>query len=84
VDIVLTAVRSQPYAPDGFELLGIDLAARRGIVLKSMQHFHAAFEPVAAQILYVTTPGAIAPDFATLELAKRTVPWWPRVADPFA
>jgi microcystin degradation protein MlrC len=84
VDIVLTAVRSQPYAPDGFERLGIDLAARRGIVLKSMQHFHAAFEPVAARILYVTTPGAIAPDFATLELAKRTVPWWPRVADPFA
>ena len=62
--------------------LGITLAGKKAIVVKSMQHFHAAFAPLAAEVLYVTTPGAIPPDFATLPLTKRTTPWWPKVDDP--
>lgn len=82
IDLVLNSDRSQPFDPDGFTRLGIPLGQRKLIVLKSMQHFYAGFAPLAAQVLYVTTPGAIPPDFATLPLTRRTTPWWPRDADP--
>lgn len=82
IDIVLTTDRTQPFSPDGFTGLGVPVADRRIIVVKSMQHFHAAFAPLAQEVLYVTTPGAIPPDFATLLLTKRTKPWWPLHEDP--
>jgi microcystin degradation protein MlrC len=82
IDIMLNSKRSQPFNPDGFTRLGIPLAERKLIVLKSMQHFYAGFAPFAAEVLYVTTPGAIPPDFATLPLTKRSTPWWPKVANP--
>lgn len=82
IDIVLNSDRSQPFSPDGFTRLGIPLAERKVIVVKSMQHFYAGFAPLAQEVLYVTTPGAIPPDFATLALTKRKTPWWPKVANP--
>lgn len=82
IDIVLNTERGQPFNPDGFTRLGLPLPDRRIIVVKSMQHFHAAFSPLAREVLYVTTPGAIPPDFPDLPLTKRQVPWWPKVADP--
>jgi microcystin degradation protein MlrC len=54
------------------------------VVVKSTQHFYAGFAPIAKQVRYVTAPGAIGPDFANIPFTKRTIPYWPRVADPFA
>jgi len=82
IDIVLNTDRGQPFDPDGFTGLGIPLKARKIIVVKSMQHFHAAFAPLAADVLYVTSASAIPPDFAALPLTKRTTPWWPRDVNP--
>ena len=82
IDIVLNTNRSQPFNPDGFTDLGIPLARRKIIVVKSMQHFHAGFAPLAAEVLYVTSPGAIPPDFAALALTKRRSLWWPRHENP--
>ena len=84
IDIVLNTNRSQPFNPDGFTDLGIPLASRKIIVVKSMQHFHAGFAPLAAEVLYVTSPGAIPPDFAALALTKRKSLWWPRHENPHA
>lgn len=84
IDIVVTALRSQTFAPDAFGNLGLDVRGRRLVVVKSTQHFYAAFAPIARDILYVATPGAIAPDFARIPYTQRTTPYWPRVADPFA
>lgn len=84
IDIVLNTNRSQPFNPDGFTDLGIPLARRKIIVVKSMQHFHAGFAPLAAEVLYVTSPGAIPPDFAALALTKRKSLWWPRHENPHA
>ena len=83
IDLVLNTTRTQVFHPDGFTGLGLDLAARRIVVVKSTQHFHAGFAPIAAAIRSVATPGAIAPDFATIPYTKRRLPYWPRVADPF-
>jgi microcystin degradation protein MlrC len=84
IDVVVTSVRSQTFAPDAFGNLGLDVRRRQLVVVKSTQHFHAAFAPIARSVLYVTTPGAIPPDFAGIPYTKRRGPFWPRVADPFA
>ncbi|HKX94454.1 MAG TPA: M81 family metallopeptidase [Methylibium sp.] len=82
LDIVLVSVRSQTFSPMVFTGLGVDLAGKRLIVVKSTQHFHAQFAPLARDILYVTTPGAINMDFAHLPYRVRDLDYWPRVADP--
>jgi microcystin degradation protein MlrC len=82
LDIVLVSVRSQTFSPGVFSGLGIELEAKRLIVVKSTQHFHAQFAPLAREILYVTTPGAISMDFAALPYRVRDLDYWPRVADP--
>jgi microcystin degradation protein MlrC len=84
VDLVLTSVRSQTYHPDAFTQFGIDPAKKALIVVKSTQHFYAGFAPLAKEVRYVTTPGAIPPDYAGINLTKLARPYWPRVEDPFA
>jgi microcystin degradation protein MlrC len=84
IDIVLVSERCQAFAPDGFTRLGVDPARRRLVVVKSMNHFYAAFAPLAAEILYTLAPSALPSDFATIPYRKFTRPYWPRVADPFA
>jgi microcystin degradation protein MlrC len=54
------------------------------IVVKSTQHFHAGFAPIAGEILHVQAPGAMRSDFADIPFQKVRGPYWPRVADPFA
>ena len=83
IDIVLISKRHQTFAPDAFTGLGMKLADKRMIVVKSTQHFHAAFAPIARAIRYVSAPGAIPPDYAAIPYTKRTAPFWPRVDDPF-
>jgi microcystin degradation protein MlrC len=83
IDIVVNTLRTQLLHPDAYAPLGIDVANYRTLVVKSTQHFYAGFAPVAQQVLYVTTPGGIEPDFANIPYTKRATPFWPRVADPF-
>ena len=82
LDIVLVSVRSQVFSPYVFTGLGIALESKRLIVVKSTQHFHAQFAPLARQIFYVSTPGAISMDFAALPYKVRDLDYWPRVPDP--
>ncbi len=84
IDLVLASVRSQTFHPDAFTAFGIDVARKRLVVVKSTQHFYAGFAPLAKEIRYVTTPGAIPPDFANIPYTKLARPYWPRVDDPFA
>ena len=83
IDMIVNTLRGQTYAPDAFTNLGLDPTKRKIVVVKSTQHFHARFAPFAKEILYVSTPGAIPPDFADIAFTKKTVPFWPRVENPF-
>jgi microcystin degradation protein MlrC len=83
IDIVLVSERRQTFSPQAFTGLGITLDDKRLVVVKSTQHFHAAFAPLASEIRYVSTRGAIPPEFADIPYTKQTRPFWPRVADPF-
>ncbi|QQS13104.1 MAG: M81 family metallopeptidase [Rhodospirillales bacterium] len=84
VDVIVNTRRTQVLNPDVFEPLGLDPAAYKLIVVKSSQHFYAGFAPIASEVVYVTTPGGIEPDFANIRYVKRTAAYWPRVDDPFA
>ena len=46
-------------------------------MVKSMQHFHADFAPIAADILYVAAPGALLPNFRELPYRKADPLIWP-------
>ena len=84
VDLVLVSKRQQTFAPDAFTGLGLTLHDKAGVVVKSSQHFQAAFAPIARAVHYVSSPGALSFDYADLPYTKRTVPFWPRVENPFA
>nr|WP_316639847.1 M81 family metallopeptidase [uncultured Roseateles sp.] len=82
LDIVLISLRSQVFSPSLFTGLGIDVMSKKLLVVKSSQHFHAQFAPLAEAVLYVNTPGAMDMNFACLPYRVRSLDYWPRVADP--
>jgi microcystin degradation protein MlrC len=84
VDLVLNSVRTQVFHPDVFTQLGLDPAKKHLVVVKSTQHFYAGFAPLAAEVLYVASPGALTSDYGAIPFTKRKAPYWPRVADPWA
>jgi len=84
IDLVLNTVRTQVFHPEGFAATGLDLSSRKIVVVKSTQHFHAGFAPIAKAILYASGAGAMGRDFANVPYTKITRPWWPKVVDPFS
>ena len=85
IDVVLNSIRTQVFSPDAFTGLGIDLAAKRMVAVKSSQHFYGGFAPIASKVIRVATHGAIQMDFAALPYAKKVdLNYYPRVDDPFA
>jgi microcystin degradation protein MlrC len=83
VHLLLASLRCQVYGVDAFTGIGITLADKRAIVVKSTQHFHAQFAPLAAEVLYVSTPGALTLDFGAIDYRVRSPNYWPRTEDPF-
>ncbi|MEI6027402.1 MAG: M81 family metallopeptidase [Betaproteobacteria bacterium] len=82
LDLVLVSIRQQAFGTELFTGLGINLSAQRAIVVKSSQHFHAAFAPLASEVLYVETPGLLRTDFAGIPYRHRSLNYWPRVELP--
>lgn len=84
IDIVLNDLRSQTFHPEAFEQLGIELSQRRYVCVKSSNHYQAGFNPIAAQVIGVATPGSITPDFANIPYTKRARNYFPAIEDPLA
>jgi microcystin degradation protein MlrC len=81
IDLVLISRRTQAFTPSAFTSVGIDPAARRYVVVKSMNHFRAGFAPIAKQILYVAAPGAIDFDYRRIPYTRIRRPIYPLDAD---
>lgn len=84
IDLVVNDTRTQCFHPAAFEKLGIRLAEKRLVLVKSSNHFYAGFAPIAAEVIHVGTPGALPADFRDIPFVKRARDWWPAVADPWA
>ena len=77
VDLILNSKRGQATGADLFTAHGISLADKKLIVVKSSQHFYAAFAPLARKVLYTTGPGSLSLDWATMPFKKLRRPIWP-------
>mgnify|MGYP000579549768 CR=1 FL=1 len=82
--MVLISRCQQVIGPDLFTGLGVDLSGKHAVVVKSMQHFHAAYAPIASEVVYVAAPGALVPDWSLLPYTKADKTQWPFVANPHA
>ena len=60
-----------------FRAFGIDPAAKRVVALKSMQHFRAAFEPIAGKVIVCDSGALCTPDLTKLPYAKVRRPIFP-------
>ena len=77
IDLVAITHRTQTFSPHVFTNVGIDPTQKKILVVKSMQHFHAGFAPIAAKILYVSAPGALVPDMAQIPYQRARRHLWP-------
>jgi microcystin degradation protein MlrC len=77
VELLLISLRSQAMGTDCFTQLGCDLAQRRIVVVKSSQHFYAAYSKIARQVIYVNAPGVVTGDLASLPYRRIKRPMWP-------
>lgn len=82
IDIVLYSTRGQTFTPEVFTNVGIDPATRHILIVKSTQHFYAAFSPIAAKVLYIAPPGTTAPDFKNIPYQIASKDRYPMVDDP--
>lgn len=77
VEILLCTVRNQAMGTDLFTDIGCDLAAKKLVVVKSSQHFHAAYSKIGRHVIYAAAPGTVTFDLATLPYRKIRRPKWP-------
>jgi microcystin degradation protein MlrC len=77
VDIILITNNGQAVDLAQFTSLGIDPTRYTTVAVKSMQHFRAAFEPIAREVILVDT-GALCSEIYTPELFDKVRrPVWP-------
>ena len=77
IDIIVITNNGQAVDLGQFTSLGIDPSRYRTVAVKSMQHFRAAFEPIAREVILVDT-GALCSEIYTPELFDKVRrPVWP-------
>jgi microcystin degradation protein MlrC len=83
VDIVVSSIRAQVLGLEVYTAFDIDPTERDVLIAKSSNHFRAALEPVAGEILYMTTPGALNFDYASVPYRLVDPNKYPFVDDPW-
>jgi microcystin degradation protein MlrC len=83
IDVILNTVRAQSYDPSLFEAVGIDPLVQKILVIKSTNHFYAAFAPIAAEVIYCSAGRPYPNDPARTPYRKARRDIWPIMADPF-
>ncbi len=81
VEIVLITKRTQALGLELFTNLGIDPRAKSVLVVKSTNHFMAAFGPIAKRVLYVDSDAPLSRDYRKIDYKKVKRPIWPLDAE---
>jgi microcystin degradation protein MlrC len=86
VDVVTISNRIQTIDLQVFLSQGIDPRTRSVLVVKSVQHYRAAFAPIAREIVLVDSGGICSPDLGRLRFTRLRRPIWPldEINDPLA
>lgn len=77
VDIIVCSVRSQTFDEQVFLLHGIDVTKYKIVALKSSQHFRAAYQSIAKEIITVDSPGLSTCDFSSFTYKRICRPIFP-------
>lgn len=77
VEILVTTIRAQMNDLQQFRAFGIDPSAKRVVGLKSMQHFRAAFEPIAGKVIVCDSGALCTPDLSKLPYRRVRRPLYP-------
>jgi microcystin degradation protein MlrC len=80
IDIVLNSNRHQIFSRHAFEGHGIDLSAKKAIVVKSTQHFYEAYHALG-DVIYCDAPGTVTMDFTTIPYKHIRRPIYPLDTD---
>src|SRR5258707_11831629 len=86
IDVVTISRRIQTIDLQVFLSQGIDPVAKRVLAVKSVQHFRAAYAPIAREIVLVDSGGICSPDISRLKFTKLRRPIWPLdgINDPYS
>jgi len=86
IDVITISSRVQTIDLQVFLSQGIDPTTKSVLVVKSVQHFRAAYGPIAREIVLVDSGGICSPDISRLKFKKLRRPIWPLdgVNDPYA
>jgi microcystin degradation protein MlrC len=81
IEVVLITKRTQALGLELFTNLGIDPRSKSLLVVKSTNHFMAAFGPIAKQVLYVDSDAPLSRDYRKIDYKKVARPIWPLDAE---
>ena len=77
IEVVLITKRNQALGSDLLTAMGVGIADKTIVVVKSTNHFHAAFAPFARRILYCDSGGPIPRDHRMVPYTRLQRPIWP-------
>ena len=81
VEVVLISNRTQALGLELFRNVGVEPTERKLLVVKSTNHFHAAFGPIAEKVLYVDSDGPLPRDYRRIPYTRVERPIWPLDAE---
>ena len=77
IDILVISNTAQMLDLGQFRAFGIEPTAKRVVAVKSMQHFRAAFEPIAGEVIVCDSGALCSPDLTKLPYKKVRRPIFP-------
>jgi len=77
IDVLIVSERVQSLDLNIFRALGVEPAEKSLLAVKSMQHFRAAFAPIAREIIMVDAGGLSTPNVENRTYANVRRPVWP-------
>jgi microcystin degradation protein MlrC len=77
VEVVLITKRTQALGLELFTNLGIDPRAKKVVVVKSTNHFMAAYGPIAKKVIYVDSDAPLCRDYRKIAYTRVQRPIWP-------
>lgn len=77
IEVVLITNRTQALGLELFRNVGVEPTAKKILVVKSTNHFHAAFGPIAAKVLYVESDGPLPRQYERIPYTRVQRPIWP-------
>jgi microcystin degradation protein MlrC len=77
IEVLVNTRRVGDFSPTMFTRHGIALAGKRVIALKNLYKHKDVFAPLVRDQLFVATPGACPPDWASIPFRRIPRPMWP-------